>query len=84
MKNYLPNKLVEQPKKGFAVPIGEWIKNPLRDWAEELLSEKKLKEEGIINHKLIRSTWEIHKNTNIDHSSKLWPFLIFMSWKENT
>mgnify|MGYP001448362537 CR=1 FL=1 len=84
LKNYLPNKLVEQPKKGFAVPIGEWIKNPLRDWAEELLSEKKLKEEGIINHKLIRSTWEIHKNTNIDHSSKLWPFLIFMSWKENT
>ncbi len=82
LKNHVPTKLFERPKQGFAIPVGEWLRDPLKDWAETLLDEQALKEQGIFDHLTIRSTWEDHLNGNGNHSTKLWNILMFQAWQE--
>lgn len=57
LDRYVPSELVDRPKAGFAVPVGEWIKNPLRDWAENLLDPKRLSEDGYFDASAVRSRW---------------------------
>ena len=57
-----PKKYFDRPKMGFGVPIDSWLRGPLKDWAENLLNEKKLRQEGYFNEKIIKDKWIEHQS----------------------
>lgn len=77
---HVPRELVDRPKQGFAVPVAHWLKNELRDWAEDLLSESALERSAVFNVSLIRQKWQAHLTTDQDYSFHLWSVLMFQSW----
>lgn len=77
---HVPRELIERPKAGFAIPIGQWLRGPLRDWAEKLLAEHRLQAEGYLHPGPIRQAWAEHVNGQRDHTPKLWAVLIFQAW----
>ena len=77
---YVPKQLIERPKMGFGVPMGNWLRGPLREWAEDLLDEQRLKNEGYFDHAQVRATWESHVRGHVDNQYKLWPVLMFQAW----
>jgi len=80
LKRYLEPKLFERPKMGFGVPVGDWLRGPLRDWAEELINEKRLKDQGFLSHKTVRKCWQDHLEGKRNWQNKLWSVLMFQSW----
>src|SRR5207245_1868847 len=80
---YVPRALVERPKSGFAIPVTEWIRGPLRDWAEELLDRKRIDREGYLASEPIWTRWREHLSARHDHSGALWSVLMFQAWLEN-
>ena len=82
LERYVPPELTERPKKGFAVPISDWIKGPLRDWAEHLLSDKRIREQGLIAPQSVQRIWEQHLSGWQDHDTLLWSLLMFQAWHE--
>jgi asparagine synthase (glutamine-hydrolysing) len=81
---YVPQELIDRPKAGFAIPIGQWLRGPLKDWAEALLDEKRLEVEGYFYAKPIRDKWKQHLLGRYDHTASLWAVLMFQSWLEST
>jgi len=79
---YVPQYLVERPKQGFGVPLQDWLRGDLRDWAESLLSEDRLKREGYLRPAPIRKMWEEHQSRRRDWHYYLWNILMFQSWLE--
>lgn len=77
---HVPEALVERPKKGFSVPMAEWLRGPLRPWAEELLSTESLGEIGCFNVPFLRQVWESHSSSRADWSQQLWNTLMLASW----
>jgi asparagine synthase (glutamine-hydrolysing) len=82
LHRYVPRELVERPKMGFDVPIGAWLRGPLREWAENLLDEKRLKAEGMLNPAPIRRHWQQQQAGERDRGNALWIVLMFQAWKE--
>ena len=82
LHNYVPAELVERPKTGFGVPIGEWLRGPLRDWAETLLLEERLRSEGFIDAGHVRALWRDHLDGKRDWTFRLWNVLMFQAWLE--
>ena len=76
----VPQGLVDRRKAGFAVPIGEWLRGPLREWAEDLLSVSQLEREGYLRAARVRQTWKEHLSGRRDWYAPLWNVLMFQSW----
>jgi asparagine synthase (glutamine-hydrolysing) len=79
---HVPKQLVERPKMGFAVPLAEWLRGPLRDWAEALLSQRRLSETDFLNRDIIRRYWSEHLSGKRNWQYLLWDVLMFEAWRE--
>jgi asparagine synthase (glutamine-hydrolysing) len=77
---HVPRELVDRPKAGFSVPLGDWLRGPLRDWAESLMNLANLPDEGLVDLRPARLLWDRHLRTEEDHSAQLWPVLAFQAW----
>jgi asparagine synthase (glutamine-hydrolysing) len=79
---HVPRDLVERPKMGFAIPLADWLRGPLRDWAEALLAEKRLQQGGLFNAAAVRRVWDEHLSRRTNRQYMLWNVLMFEAWRE--
>jgi asparagine synthase (glutamine-hydrolysing) len=79
-----PRTLFERPKAGFGVPVGEWIKGPLRPWAEELLDPSRMRREGYFDADIVQSRWQRHVTGQSDSTPAIWAILMFQAWHRET
>lgn len=77
---YVPKKLIERPKMGFSIPLGEWLKGPLKEWGAALLSVDRLKKEGYLDVDHVQKLWKEHLSGKRDWCSILWAILMFELW----
>lgn len=80
---YVPRDLIERPKTGFSIPLGEWLRGPLRDWAEEFLSEENILRDGLIRPGPVRQAWEEHLSGRRDWTQRIWIILMLMAWRRS-
>jgi len=82
LSRYIPPELFERPKMGFNLPLGQWLRGPLRPWVEELLDATKLRQQGVFNPTPISEAWMEHLNGGSNRASKLWGVLMFQAWRQ--
>lgn len=82
LHRHVPRELIERPKMGFAVPVADWLRGELREWAEALLAPQRLRREGYWNEPLVTGAWAEHLSGRRNHLSKLWNVLMFQAWLE--
>jgi asparagine synthase (glutamine-hydrolysing) len=82
LDRFVPRALVERPKMGFGIPIHAWLRGPLREWAEELLAEDRLRQAGLVDAAPVRALWRQHLAGRSDWGYRLWPVLMFEAWRE--
>lgn len=80
LSRYVPRAMFERPKMGFGVPVGEWLRGPLRDWSESLLDERRLRDQGLLNPEPIRRKWAEHLSGVTDWHYHLWDVLMLQAW----
>jgi asparagine synthase (glutamine-hydrolysing) len=80
---HVPQQLMERPKMGFAVPVGDWIKGSMREWAEQLIDKKRIEEEGYFNAQSVGEMWKQHLLGQCNRTHELWNILMFQAWVEN-
>jgi asparagine synthase (glutamine-hydrolysing) len=79
---HVPRELVERPKMGFGIPLAEWLRGPLRDWAETLLAEKRLREAGLLDVARVRRHWKEHLDGGRNWQYLLWDVLMLEAWRD--
>jgi asparagine synthase (glutamine-hydrolysing) len=80
LARYVPEEMFERPKQGFNVPIAEWLRGPLRDWAEDLLDPHRLQQEGFLRPEAVRQVWHEHLTGRRSHAFLLWGLIMFQAW----
>lgn len=84
LKRYVPTVLTDRQKMGFRMPVGVWLRGPLREWAESLLSENRLKQEGFLNVEAVRRQWFRHLARRSFEGDAVWQVLMFQAWLAST
>ena len=84
LERHVPRQLIDRPKKGFSVPISSWLRGPMRDWADDLLSKDRLRSQGFFHAEAVRRVWQQHLAGWHDHRDMLWSMLMFQSWYDET
>jgi hypothetical protein len=74
---YVPPQIIDRPKMGFGVPLGDWLRGPLREWAEDLLDEQRLRDEGLLEPGPVRALWTEHLSGRRNWQTQLWCVLMF-------
>jgi asparagine synthase (glutamine-hydrolysing) len=80
LKKYIPENLINRPKMGFGIPLEAWLRGPLKEWADDLLAEKVIKESGMLNPKIVKQMWEEHISGKRNWHYQLWAILMFQDW----
>lgn len=83
LQRYVPKKLMNRPKMGFGVPIGQWLRGPLRNWAENLINSNHLHEEGFFDVSFIQKKWQDHLSGHRNWQYELWNILMFQAWLDD-
>ncbi|MBV8650888.1 MAG: asparagine synthetase B, partial [Alphaproteobacteria bacterium] len=83
LDRYVPRALTSRPKSGFAVPIGSWLRGPLRDWAEALLRAHRHHDEGFVEPAAVAALWTEHQSGRANHEAFLWNVLMLNSWLDH-
>ncbi|WP_411280383.1 asparagine synthase (glutamine-hydrolyzing) [Gemmatimonas sp.] len=83
LDRYVPRTLIDRPKQGFGVPIADWLRGPLRDWASELLSPEALRRDGIFRTEPVLQTWKEHLSGDRNWAPSLWYLLMFQAWRRS-
>jgi asparagine synthase (glutamine-hydrolysing) len=79
---HVPREMVDRPKAGFTVPVGRWLRGPLADWAESLISPAALARTGVFDSAAVRRLWQQHSSGRRDHETALWAVLMYQAWRE--
>ena len=80
LRRSLPDHLIDRPKMGFGIPVGEWIRGPLRSWADELLAPTLIKDQGFLNPLAVEQRWRAHREGHADLTFQVWSLLMFQAW----
>lgn len=80
LKRYVPPEFFERPKMGFGIPLGDWIRGPMRDWAEDSLNRRALDSTGIFRSEVVEAQWREHLSGTHNHQYALWGVLMFQAW----
>lgn len=80
LRGYVPAHLTNRPKQGFAIPLDDWLRGPLRDWADDLLSPSRLRAQGLFDAQIISRAWAAHRRGEALHGYRLWSILMFQGW----
>jgi len=80
LDRYVPRPMFERPKMGFGVPVGSWLRGPLREWGEDLLSPSMLRSQGLLDAQVVRSAWVDHLSGRSDRTYELWSVLMLQAW----
>ncbi|MGB6795536.1 MAG: asparagine synthase (glutamine-hydrolyzing) [Xanthobacteraceae bacterium] len=82
LNRHVPSELIERPKMGFGIPLGEWLRGPLRDWAETLLNEQRLRQAGLLDAGMVRRYWADHLDGRRNWQYLIWDVLMLEAWRE--
>lgn len=77
---HVPPQMLDRPKKGFSVPMGQWLRGPLREWGEQLLALPRLQSQNLLDAQRVREVWTQHQSGRVDNSPRLWGILMLQAW----
>lgn len=77
---HVPAQMLDRPKKGFSVPMGQWLRGPLRQWGEQLLALPRLEAQNLLDAQRVREVWTQHQSGQVDNSARLWGILMLQAW----
>ena len=80
LRRSLPDHLIDRPKMGFGVPVGQWLRGPLRSWADELLDPALVRDQGLLDPSVVEQRWTTHRDGHADLTFQVWSLLMFQAW----